>query len=81
MSNRLNMSQQCAPTAMKANSRPGWICKCTTSRLRVPSSVFSSSETAPWVLCPVWASQCMKDMNIQVQQRIVKMVRGLKSDV
>lgn len=33
VSNRLNMSQQCALTGMKANSRLRWFCKCVTSRL------------------------------------------------
>jgi len=32
VSNMFNMSQQCAPTGMKANPRLGWIGKCVTSR-------------------------------------------------
>ena len=49
---KLDMSQQCAPTAPKANCILGCISKCMASRAREVILTLCSGEASPGVLCP-----------------------------
>ncbi|KAK4825923.1 hypothetical protein QYF61_003418 [Mycteria americana] len=76
--NKLNINQQCATAATKAN----WIlgCICRIERYDHPT-VLSTGQAAPGVLCPVPAPQFKKDMDRlgKVQRKTTKMIKGLEN--
>lgn len=81
MDSRLDMRQQCAQVAKKANgSWPGqeW---CGQQEQGSDSSpVLSTGEATPRVLCPVLGPQFRKDMEglERVQRRPKRLMRGLE---
>lgn len=59
---KLNMTQQRAPVAKKANGVLGCIRKSVASRVREPSfSLLSTAEGTPGVLCPVLGTPIKKE--------------------
>ena len=77
---KLNMTQQCALAAQKANRVLGCIQSSVTSRSREGILPLCSGETPPLQYCvQLWDPQHKKDMDLleQVQGRATKMVRGL----
>ncbi|GAB0185886.1 mitochondrial enolase superfamily member 1 [Grus japonensis] len=79
---KLNMSQQCALAAQKANRVLGSIKRGVTSRSReVILPLYSALERPHLEYCiQLWGPQYRRDMELleQVQRRAMKLIRGLE---
>jgi len=79
---KLNMTQQCALTAQKANRTLGCIKIRVTSRSREGILPLYSALMRPHLdyCVQLWSPQHRKDMDLleQVQRRATKMIQGLE---
>jgi len=78
---KLNMSQQCAHAAQKANCLLGCIKRSVASRSREGILPLYSTLVRPHLesCVQLWSSQYRKDMDVleRVQRRAMKMIKGL----
>jgi len=79
---KLDMSQQCAPAAWKANCNLGCIQSSVASRSRQGILPLCSALLRPHLESCIqfWSPQHRKDMDLleQIQRRAMKVIRGLE---
>ncbi|KAK4817764.1 hypothetical protein QYF61_026987 [Mycteria americana] len=74
--NKLNVSEQCAAAAVKANQRLGCTCRGITSRERDVIIALSACQASPGVLCPVPVPTIQE--RCRQSGEAMKMVKGLE---
>ncbi|KAK4812027.1 LOW QUALITY PROTEIN: hypothetical protein QYF61_025018 [Mycteria americana] len=80
MDEKLDISQQCALAAQKANHILGCIKRSVASRSREVILPLCSALVRPHLeyCVQLWSPQHSKDMDLSVQRRAMKMIRGME---